>query len=37
MLNGYLNSPFFSKVMAKQPLWSVEEADVFFGDYQLKR
>lgn len=36
-LNGYLNSPFFSKVMAKQPLWSVEQAEVYFGDYQFKR
>lgn len=36
-LTRYLNSPFFSKVMAKQPLWSVEQADVYFGDYQFKR
>lgn len=36
-LNGYLNSPFFSKVMAKQPLWSVEQADVYFGDHHFKR
>jgi glutathione S-transferase len=36
-LTRYLKSPFFSKVMAKQPLWSVEQADVYFGDYQFKR
>ncbi len=36
-LNGYLTSPYFSKVMAKQPLWSIEQADVYFGDYQFKR
>jgi glutathione S-transferase len=36
-LNCYLNSPYFSKVMAQQPLWSVEHADVYFGEYQFKR
>ena len=31
-LNQYLQSPMFTKVMAKYPLWSPEQAVVEFGD-----
>ena len=31
-LNSYLQSPVFTKVMAKHPLWADEPQDVLFGD-----
>ena len=32
-LNNYLQSPMFSKVMAKHPLWLDNHEDVFFGNF----